>query len=234
MVNCTRCFLHRSMRVVNLIVNICGIGMIIYSLWLLKKWQDGVAELPPVSLVPRPWFIYTCLAVGIAISLSSLSGHMVANCISNYTLCIYTVSIFSLLLIEVAVIVTIFFRMDWERQIVKYIDEHHIKFKIFVIFHIKMCRFILIIILVPQADLEVLEAVLDGGTPHIVVLSGGAAKSMSELEPSVCGYGNGGSMLGFSVGQKRWFGVGVEDGKNLFHGSCVVACLFCVVSWWLW
>lgn len=156
MVNCTRCFLHRSMRVVNLIVNICGIGMIIYSLWLLKKWQDGVAELLPVSSVPRPWyfffffsgfhliipwfvfsfllyfpsyrnvsgsyfvsscsckfaflydfcciyisqrklfffirFIYTCLAVGMAISLSSLSGHMVANCISNYTLCIVSSS----------------------------------------------------------------------------------------------------------------------------------------------
>jgi hypothetical protein len=63
MVRCTRCFLHRSMRVVNLIVNICGIGMIIYSLWLLKKWQDGIAQLPaPLSSLPRPWyFIYLFL-----------------------------------------------------------------------------------------------------------------------------------------------------------------------------
>ncbi|XP_062164036.1 tetraspanin-19-like [Alnus glutinosa] len=161
MVRCTRCFLHRSMRVVNLIVNIFGIGMIIYSLWLLKKWQDGIAQLPaPHSSLPRPWFIYTCLAVGIAVSLSTLSGHMVANCITNYTLCIYIVSICSLLFLEVAVIVTIFFRMDWERQIGEYIDEHHKKFKSFVIFHLKMCRFILIMILVPQINVIVIAIFL--------------------------------------------------------------------------
>lgn len=39
-------------------------------------------------------FIYTCLAVGIAVSLSTLSGHMVANCISNYTLCVVSSSFF--------------------------------------------------------------------------------------------------------------------------------------------
>jgi hypothetical protein len=123
MVSCTRCCLQSSMRVVNLFLSLCGIGMIIYTLWLLKKWQDGVALLSTVSSLPRPWsislyfpliffffflyfcislrffllffrFIYTCLAVGIAVSLSTLSGHMVANCISNYTLCIVSSSTF--------------------------------------------------------------------------------------------------------------------------------------------
>ena len=55
MARCRRCCLHNSIRAVNLIVNICGVGMIIYSLWLLKKWQDGVADLPYVSYLPRPW-----------------------------------------------------------------------------------------------------------------------------------------------------------------------------------
>ncbi|XP_059461209.1 tetraspanin-19-like [Corylus avellana] len=162
MVSCTRCCLQSSMRVVNLFLSLCGIGMIIYTLWLLKKWQDGVALLSTVSSLPRPWFIYTCLAVGIAVSLSTLSGHMVANCISNYTLCIYIVSICSLLFLEVGVIVTIFFRMDWEQKIAKYIDGNHKEFRTFVIFHLHMCRFILIMILVPQINVIVLAIILWG------------------------------------------------------------------------
>nr|POE46364.1 tetraspanin-19 [Quercus suber] len=134
--------------------------MIIYSLWLLKKWQDGVAYLPSVSFLPRPWFIYTCLGVGIAVCLSTLSGCMVANCISNYTLCIYVVSICSLLFLEVAVLVTIFFKMDWAEELAKYIDEKHTEFKTFVFFHIKMCRSILIMILVPQLCVIVLAIIL--------------------------------------------------------------------------
>lgn len=36
------------------------------------------------------------------------------------------------------------------QELVKYIDENHTEFKTFLIFHIKMCRAILIMILVPQ------------------------------------------------------------------------------------
>ena len=42
-----------------------------------------------------------------------------------------------------------FFLLLWQ-QLAKYIDGNHLKFKTFVIFHVKMCRLILIIILVPQ------------------------------------------------------------------------------------
>ncbi|XP_075642512.1 tetraspanin-19-like isoform X2 [Castanea sativa] len=126
---CRRCCLHSSIRAVNLIVNICGVGMIIYSLWLLKKWHDGVADLPSVSFLPRPCFQYV-------------------------------VSICSLLFLEVAVLVTIFFKMDWAEELTKYIDENHTEFKTFVIFHIKMCRAILIMILVPQLCVIVLAITL--------------------------------------------------------------------------
>ena len=75
--------LYNSLRVVNVVVNIFGLVIIIYSLWLLKKWIDGVAQLPSPSLLPRPWFINVCLGVGIVVCLITLSGHMVANCISK-------------------------------------------------------------------------------------------------------------------------------------------------------
>ncbi|XP_060673126.1 tetraspanin-19-like isoform X2 [Ziziphus jujuba] len=162
MIRCGRCCLHKWMRGVNMFVNLCGVAMIIYSLWLLKKWELGVAVLPNVSYIPRPWFIYTCLGVGIAVCLSTLCGHMVANCMNDYILCIYTLSIFALLLIEVALVVTIYFRMNWEVQFSKYIDENHEDFRSFVMFHLIMCRLIVITALVPQINVIIVAIILWG------------------------------------------------------------------------
>lgn len=88
MARCARCWVRGSMRAMNVIVNICGVGMIIYSLWLQKMWDDGVALLPSVANLPLPWFIFTCLGIGIAVCFSTLFGHVVANCIGNSSLCI--------------------------------------------------------------------------------------------------------------------------------------------------
>ncbi|KAF7139168.1 hypothetical protein RHSIM_Rhsim07G0153200 [Rhododendron simsii] len=49
--------LYSTLRVVNVVVNIFGMIIIIYSLWLLKKWFDGVSDLPSPSNLPRPWYI---------------------------------------------------------------------------------------------------------------------------------------------------------------------------------
>ncbi|CAL2234387.1 unnamed protein product [Prunus armeniaca] len=160
MVGCTRCCVHTSMRAVNLFVNLCGVGVIIYSLWLIKKWQVGVSELPSVSYIPKPWFIYTCLGVGMAVCLSTLCGHIVAHRSSSSVLFIYIISIFSLLCLEVFVIVAIFYKMNWQMKLAKFIDKNHIKFKDFLIFHVNMCRLIVILILVPQIKVIVLAAIL--------------------------------------------------------------------------
>ncbi|KAB1204400.1 hypothetical protein CJ030_MR8G027193 [Morella rubra] len=72
----------------------------------------------------------------------------------------YIVSICSLFLLQVAVIVAIFFKIDWAQKLAKYIDAHHKKFQAFVIFHLKMCRLILITILVPQINVIVLAVLL--------------------------------------------------------------------------
>ncbi|KAK9946689.1 hypothetical protein M0R45_012138 [Rubus argutus] len=160
MVTCARCCLHNSMRALNFFVNVCGAGVIIYTLWLLKKWQDGVSELPPVPIAPKPWFIYTCLGVGIAVCLSTICSYMVAHCITNSTLLIYIVSIFSFLCLEVAVTVTIFYKMNWAAKLAEYIGEYHTKFKNFMLFHLYMCRLLAILILVPQIKCTVLAIIL--------------------------------------------------------------------------
>ncbi|KAK4853127.1 hypothetical protein QYF36_004152 [Acer negundo] len=162
MTRCARCCLHKSIRIVNLVTNLFGVAIIIYSLWLQKKWSQGVAELSTTAYLPIPWFIYTCLGVGITVCLSTLFGHIIANCISNSALCIYIVTICSLVLLEVAAVVAIFFRMNWLSLITKYIDSHHSKFKSFVVFHLKMCQLIMIIVLVPQINVIALALILWG------------------------------------------------------------------------
>ncbi|XP_022730279.1 tetraspanin-19-like [Durio zibethinus] len=160
MTRCGRCCLHYTMKIVNLIMNFLGIAIIVYSLWLQKRWNDGAAELPSYSSLPKPWFIYTCLGVGIAVCLSTLFSYMVSNCIGNSILCIYIFSVCSLLSLEVAVIVTIFFKHDWISLISKYIDESNEDFKSFFIFHEKMCQLIALLILVPQVSVIALAIIL--------------------------------------------------------------------------
>ncbi|KAJ6758469.1 TETRASPANIN-19-LIKE [Salix koriyanagi] len=113
MARCARCCLRNSIKIVNLAMLLCGAGMIIYSLWLQKKWDESIAEFPRSSSPLKPWFIYTFLGVGIVVCLSTIGGYIITNCISNSTLCFYIVAICCLLFLEVAVIVAIFFKIDW-------------------------------------------------------------------------------------------------------------------------
>ncbi|KAK7320782.1 hypothetical protein VNO77_30576 [Canavalia gladiata] len=138
--NCSRRFWVWSRIVVNSMTILYGLGMILYCLWLLKKWQEGTATIQPSSFITMPLFILTCLAVGIGVCLGTIGGYM------------YLTFMWCLLFLEVAAIVNIYFRMDWLAKINKYIDEKHSEFKSFVLFHLRMCRVVLILSLVPQVS----------------------------------------------------------------------------------
>ncbi|KAJ8637560.1 hypothetical protein MRB53_011827 [Persea americana] len=153
MVYCTRCRLCLAMRIVNMVVTCFGVGMIIYSLWLLKRWREAVAELGSASVLPRPWFIYTCLGVGIIVCLSTLVGHMVVNRISITALSYYILSTTSILLLQAILIVLIFFKMKWEFNFGD-------KFTNFLSLHLTVCRLSGITILLVQAHVLVLAVVL--------------------------------------------------------------------------
>ncbi|XP_058069688.1 tetraspanin-19-like [Magnolia sinica] len=153
MVYCARCCLRRAMRIVNLMAISIGMGMIIYSLWLLKKWKEAATDWDYASDLPTPWFIYTCLGVGIVVCLSMLFGHMVANHMSIVALSIYILSISSILLLQVILVVVIFFKMNWRYQI----DD---RFNNFFGIHFTICRLIGITILLAQAHVLMLAVVL--------------------------------------------------------------------------
>lgn len=157
--------MHDSIRIVNLVMLLCGIGTIIYSLWLQKKWDESIAKFPlgPSPLIP--WFIYTFLGAGIIVCLSAIGGYIIANCISNCTLCFYIVAICCLLFLEVAVVVAIFFKIDWGKQITTYTGKKNTDFEILMSIHVKISRAIMLLIMVAQISVVILAAILlAGGT----------------------------------------------------------------------
>ncbi|KAB5514000.1 hypothetical protein DKX38_027906 [Salix brachista] len=128
MARCARCCLHNSIRIVNLVMLLCGAGMIIYSLWLQKKWDESIAEFPRSSSPLKPWW--------------------------------YIVAICCLLFLEVAVIVAIFFKIDWGKQISTYTGQKNTEFEILVSIHVEISRAIMLLILVAQISVVILAAIL--------------------------------------------------------------------------
>lgn len=160
MTKCARCCLRNSIRIVNLMMLLCGTGIIIYSLWLEKKWDQGIAEFPHRQSPLTPWFIFTFLGVGIVVCLSTIGGHIIANCNSNSTLFFYIFAICCLLSLEATMVVAIFFKMDWGKKISAYTGEKNTNFEMFILTHVKISRAITILILVAQSSVVVLAAIL--------------------------------------------------------------------------
>ncbi|XP_050365988.1 uncharacterized protein LOC126784566 isoform X2 [Argentina anserina] len=103
---------------------------------------------------------YLSHGVGIAVCFSTFYSYLVAHCITDSTLLlIYIVSILTLLCLEVAVVVAIFYKMNWAAKLAEYIEDDP-KFKNFMIFHLYLCRLIAILILVPQVKCTILAIIL--------------------------------------------------------------------------
>ncbi|MFQ6671430.1 hypothetical protein Gotur_035981, partial [Gossypium turneri] len=82
MTRCSRCCLHYTMKIVNLIMNFLGIAIIVYSLWLQKKWNTGVAQLASFPSIPNPCTSILCI-VSFALA-SDFSLFLVIILISKY------------------------------------------------------------------------------------------------------------------------------------------------------
>ncbi|CAL9751037.1 unnamed protein product [Musa acuminata subsp. burmannicoides] len=165
---CSRCLLNHALRVANLVVNLCGMAMIIYSLWLLKIWNRGVADLDATaSSFPTPWyaFIYTLLGVGIVVCFAAVVGHAVSNSVNPAALSLYIVFVCFILLFQIVVIVEVLFKIDWPTVI----SGHHdgdAKFVAFFTFHVNICRLVGVVISVAQVNVLVMAIVLRALRPQ--------------------------------------------------------------------
>ncbi|CAL9116192.1 unnamed protein product [Musa textilis] len=165
---CSRCLLNHALRVANLVVNLCGMAMIIYSLWLLKIWNRGVADLAATaSSFPTPWyaFIYTLLGVGIVVCFAAVVGHAVSNSVNPTALSLYIVFVCFVLLFQIVVTVEVLFKIDWPTVISRHHDGDA-KFVAFFTFHANICRLVGVVISVAQVNVLVMAIVLRASGPR--------------------------------------------------------------------
>ncbi|KAG9456148.1 hypothetical protein H6P81_000656 [Aristolochia fimbriata] len=154
------CCFNILTKAANGVLTCCGLVVIIYSLWLLKKWGAGVSQLEAITVVPKPWFIYILFGVGIVLCLSSLFGQMVSKHNSLTVLSIYVVAICLTLILQGGLVGVIFFKSNLEAEFPDSIFKGNTDFKNFLSFHVSICRLIGFTMLLAQANVVVLTVVV--------------------------------------------------------------------------
>jgi len=73
---CRTC-IKLGLKIINSVFTLFGIAMISYSLWMLKKWYGSHQNLTLLhGGLPRPWFIYTFLSMGMILCFITFVGHI--------------------------------------------------------------------------------------------------------------------------------------------------------------
>jgi len=132
-----RCCLQSTLKIVNSILTMVGLAMVLYSLWMLNKWNSQENVLRPGSSLagrpflglgssfghmyisadlPPPWFIYTFLGMGIFLCFITCSGHVAAETANGHCLSCYMLFVGLLLITEAGVTADVFFNKNWEED----------------------------------------------------------------------------------------------------------------------
>ncbi|GMH30347.1 hypothetical protein Nepgr_032190 [Nepenthes gracilis] len=104
-----------SLKVANSIVAVAGIGIVLYSLWMIgvcfREKDDHRFYFS--------WFVCAFLAVGISFCVIACIGHAAANTRRGLCLSCYILLIFFILVAESFIIGDIFLNEDWKKDFPK-------------------------------------------------------------------------------------------------------------------
>ncbi|XP_059671046.1 tetraspanin-19-like [Cornus florida] len=151
MVRVMKSCIQSSLKLMNSIIAILGIVMILYSLCMIKVWQkDAEGSSVDHHNSTFPWFIHAFLGIGISLCASTCLGHFAADTANAYYLSCYMLIIFSLLLIETAIVSDVFINSDWDKDLPDDPSGRFDNFKDFVKSNIDVCVWIGLLILVAQ------------------------------------------------------------------------------------
>ncbi|ONK63986.1 uncharacterized protein A4U43_C07F20940 [Asparagus officinalis] len=141
-----RVCLQSTLKVVNSILGFAGMGMILYSLWLIRVWyRHGVPDSA------SPWFMYAFLGLGISLCLITCSGYIAAETANGHCLSCYMVVVFLLLALEAAITADVFLNRNWEEDFPDDPSGKFDEFKDFVRSNFEMCKWISLSIAATQA-----------------------------------------------------------------------------------
>lgn len=183
-----RWFAECLLKILNFLLTLAGLGMVGYGIYMMVKWeQDSVSInsaipattnegevlrlgrpllfLAPLSSsfldkLPKAWFIYVFVAVGIILIIISCSGCIAVATRRGCCLCCYTVLVILLIIVELALAGFIFFDHQWEEVIPTDKTGYFDDIKDFLEKHVKIVRWVALGIVILQVFAVILALVV--------------------------------------------------------------------------
>ncbi|KAF8780069.1 hypothetical protein HU200_001721 [Digitaria exilis] len=153
-----RSCVQTALKAVNSVVELAGMAVILYALWMLRAWYREVAHLD--QRLPVPWFIYTFLGLGIFLCLLTCSGHIAAETANGHCLSCYMIVVFVLIILEGAITVDVFLNTNWEEDFPPDPSGNFNEFKDFVRSNFEICEWIGLSVVAAQVLSIILGMVL--------------------------------------------------------------------------
>ncbi|THU73488.1 hypothetical protein C4D60_Mb04t23370 [Musa balbisiana] len=132
-----RSCLQSALKLVNSVAGFVGVGLILYSLWMIRVWYRQTHALPTAD----SWFIYTSLGLGVSFCLIAFSGHIAAE----------TANVFLLVILEAAITADVILNRDWEEDFPEDKTGRFNGLKNFIGSNFELCKWISLVIVVAQA-----------------------------------------------------------------------------------
>ncbi|XP_068645652.1 tetraspanin-19-like [Aristolochia californica] len=158
-----RSCIQSLLKLVNSIIGMVGVGMALYSLWMIRVWYKNLDGDFDSQI---PWFIYTFLGLGVSICVIACSGHIAAETANGHCLCCYTVFIFVLVLLEAAVIADVFLNSHWEEDFPEDATGRLYELKKFVKSNFDLCKWIGSLVVAAQGISIILAMILKALGPY--------------------------------------------------------------------
>jgi len=113
-----------------------------------------------VHSLPAPWFIYTCLGIGIIVCVITCIGHIAAEITNGFCLSCYSILIVLLILVEAALVGDIFLNHNWEKDIPNDPTGEFENTKEFIEHNIDICKWVALTVVIIQAFSLLLATIL--------------------------------------------------------------------------
>ena len=157
-----RCCTQSLLKLVNSGLGMAGIGLIVYSLWMLRVWFRHEES----AGAPIPWFIYTILGIGATLSVITCSGHIAAETANGCCLYIYMVFVFLFFVLEAAITADVFLNHNWKEDFPEDSTGNLDKLRDFINSNFDICKWIGLTVVALQGLSMLLAMILKALGPH--------------------------------------------------------------------
>lgn len=183
-----RWFAECLLKILNFLLTLAGLGMVGYGIYLMVKWEQDSVEinsvipatpnegevlrlgrrllfLGPLSTsfldkLPKAWFIYLFIAVGVILFIIACSGCIAVTTRRGCCLCCYTVLVVLLIMVELALAGFLFFDHKWEKVIPTDETGDFDNIKDFLEKHVKIVRWVALGVVILQVFAVILALVV--------------------------------------------------------------------------